>query len=216
MGTWQNTLREKRQEAILAAAAEVIARKGYQRATVKEIADAAGIAPGTIYLYFEDKRDLLLSIAEQVVELMPKEVPAQATPAEVRTFIQSVLRQQLRLVEEYRPFYQAMIAEAWTDETLRSQYVGRVLTPILRIIKSFLRSGIEAGEVRPLDAQIVSRAILGTIGLFAMTADIQSEDEAPSPGVEHMLEELTDFLLFGVKPVPEDSVSNLAEREQRR
>lgn len=207
MSTWQNTLREKRQEAILEAAAQVIARKGYQRATVKEIADAAGIAPGTIYLYFEDKRDLLLSIAEQVVDLMPKEVPTQATPAQVKTFIQSVLMQQLQLVEAYRPFYQALIAEAWTNETLRSQYVGRVVNPILCLINSFLRSGIEAGEVRPLDTQIVSSAILGTIALFAMTTEIPAEGELHSPDVEHIVQELTDFLLYGLKQLPGDEMT---------
>ncbi len=205
--TWHDMLREKRQETILEAAAQIIARKGYQRATMKEIADAAGIAPGTIYLYFSDKEDLLLSIAEQLVALMPQEVPRAATPAETRRFVQSVLRQQLGLVAEYRPFFEAITAEMWTNETLRTNYLGRVITPILGIIESFLHKGIEAGRVRSLDPQIVSRAMVGTIFLFAMISDTSAEDYLRSPRVEQLIEELTDFFLYGLKQTPDTEVS---------
>ena len=47
----------KRQEQILKAAMEVFSRKGYAAATIPEIARLAGIAAGTIYLYYPSKRD---------------------------------------------------------------------------------------------------------------------------------------------------------------
>lgn len=201
---WRETLREKRQASILNAAAEIFARKGYQRATMREIADAAGVAPGTIYLYFDDKRDLLLKIAEQLVALMPKEVPQIATLEEVRTFVQAAMRQQLSLVNEYRPFFEVMTAEMWTDETLRRKYMVRVIKPILEITESFLQAGIDEGKVRPLDPQIVARAMVGTMFMFAMAGDVPPGDYLQSPRVERLIEELTDFFLYGVKCQPKD------------
>ena len=59
-----STVKTRRTE-ILEAAAVVFAEKGYQRATVKEIADRAGIAPGTIYLYFSGKHEILSAIINE-------------------------------------------------------------------------------------------------------------------------------------------------------
>ena len=53
----------RRRQHILAAAARVFARKGFDQATVKEIADEADLAEGTLYNYFGSKRDILLAIA---------------------------------------------------------------------------------------------------------------------------------------------------------
>ena len=55
---------EARRSQILAGAAQVFAQKGFHQATTREIAQAAGVSEGTIYNYFNNKRDLLLAMAE--------------------------------------------------------------------------------------------------------------------------------------------------------
>jgi AcrR family transcriptional regulator len=56
--------KEDRKKSILAAAATVFAKHGYQRTTVDQIADAAGVAKGSIYLYFHSKEDLFHALFE--------------------------------------------------------------------------------------------------------------------------------------------------------
>jgi len=56
---------EERPAQITSAALTVFARKGYVRATMDEIANAAGITKGTIYLYFSSKKDLLLAVVRE-------------------------------------------------------------------------------------------------------------------------------------------------------
>ena len=58
-------LDDKKREDILRAALEVFGRKGFAATTVKDIADLAGIAPGTVYTYFQDKVDLFSSVSQQ-------------------------------------------------------------------------------------------------------------------------------------------------------
>ncbi|MGD2105899.1 MAG: helix-turn-helix domain-containing protein, partial [Anaerolineae bacterium] len=58
-----------RRREILQAAAGLFAEKGYQRTAVKEVAERAGIAPGTIYLYFDSKGDLLVELMIRLAEL---------------------------------------------------------------------------------------------------------------------------------------------------
>ncbi len=204
MTTWRETAREQRKELILEAAARVFARNGFQRATMREIADEAGIATGTIYLYFDDKRDLLLSIAEQLVHLIPRELPSHATPDEERSFIRCVLDEQLRVVEEYRPFFRAVVGEMWTDDSLRTQYLNRVLAPLVNTIELFLKIGIETGKARPHDPQIVARAMLGTVFLFAITSEMETGDYLSSARRDALAHELTDFFLYGVRQQPEE------------
>ena len=57
--------RDATAEILLTAAVSVIARKGYQNVTMRDIAAQAGCTPGTLYLYFKDKRGLVIAIMER-------------------------------------------------------------------------------------------------------------------------------------------------------
>src|SRR5690349_14847323 len=57
---------DRRRTQILDAAARVLADRGYHRTTVRDIAREAGIADGTIYLYFSSKQELLLALIAQL------------------------------------------------------------------------------------------------------------------------------------------------------
>jgi len=60
--------RDEKRERILAGAVEAFAKQGFHRARVSDVAKAAGVADGTIYLYFENKDELLARIFEQTLE----------------------------------------------------------------------------------------------------------------------------------------------------
>ena len=62
---------EYRQKQILDAALAVFSRKGYGEATIPDIAREAGVAVGTIYNYYESKRDLLVSLVDAYVVTEP-------------------------------------------------------------------------------------------------------------------------------------------------
>jgi AcrR family transcriptional regulator len=63
----------RRQEQILNAALEIFAQKGYASATVTKIAQMAGVAAGTIYLYYPGKRELFIAVIEnQIVDSLTR------------------------------------------------------------------------------------------------------------------------------------------------
>src|SRR5215470_17713683 len=88
--------RTEKRERILSAAERVFARRGFFAARVSEIAKDAGVADGTIYLYFKSKDDLLISLFEarmKQVNAVLREAIAGAAPAdELRAFIRAYLR----------------------------------------------------------------------------------------------------------------------------
>ena len=65
-----DTVRPDKRERITEAAIAVFAEKGYRSSRVSDVAQAAGVADGTIYLYFKNKEDLLLSIFEEKMEML--------------------------------------------------------------------------------------------------------------------------------------------------
>src|SRR5437660_210309 len=88
---------DRRRAQILAAASRVFARQGFHRTTVREIAREAGLADGTIYLYFASKRELLLALLGQLgrVDERPADFAAMAG-VDARTFIDAYLRRRSR------------------------------------------------------------------------------------------------------------------------
>ena len=64
----QEQLTAARRAQILKAATRIFAQKGFHRATIKEIAREAGLADGTIYLYFENKNALMLTLLHEMNE----------------------------------------------------------------------------------------------------------------------------------------------------
>ena len=64
----QEMLRNFMQTTIAQAAKEVIAESGYQRATLEEIAQRAGMSKATIYIYYKNKDDLFLQVVEELYD----------------------------------------------------------------------------------------------------------------------------------------------------
>ena len=64
-GVLRSDAREAKRSAILRAAVEVFAERGYDGARMREVAERAGVADGTLYLYFEGKEAILVSILEE-------------------------------------------------------------------------------------------------------------------------------------------------------
>lgn len=71
--------KEKKKEQILKAAIEVFREKGFARANVEEISRAAGIAKGTVYLYFKSKTEILEYILERVIVSIDGNIEELAT-----------------------------------------------------------------------------------------------------------------------------------------
>ena len=118
-------VRPDKRARITEAAITVFAEKGYRSSRVSDVAQAAGVADGTIYLYFKNKEDLLLTIFEEKMEKLLEMLQAKLAGIEcpldkIRTYVNShfellqthpqlaqvfqvELRQSHKFLREYRP-----------------------------------------------------------------------------------------------------------------
>ena len=155
---------------ILQAAVKVFAERGFHTATVAEIARAAGVADGTIYLYFKSKDDLLLRLFdEKMTELLEDARAALAAeksaPAKLRRFIQLHLTQ----VERNPELASVLIVELRQSAQFLKAADRNKLAAYVDLIAEVVKAGQEAGElvdfVSPATAK---RAIFGALDELAL------------------------------------------------
>jgi AcrR family transcriptional regulator len=111
----QQRSREKRAH-LLAAALALFAEKGYEATSVDAIAQQAGVAVGSFYQYFRNKRQLLLVLMDQLLEglerldLRPK--GASSIRAGLRALLQSAFAQDLAYAGAYRAWREAILLDS--------------------------------------------------------------------------------------------------------
>lgn len=105
-------LKARRREEILARAAEVFARRGYPGTDMQAVADAAGVAKGTVYLYFPSKEDLFLAAVDQgLKELLAFVDAAVEGLGPSLELIDRAIRAYLRFFKEHPEQVELLILE---------------------------------------------------------------------------------------------------------
>jgi len=191
-----------RRAQILDAATEVIAAKGFHRATIRDIARAAGIAEGTIYLYFETKTDLLFGLLDRFNETAerPQAFAALAAPADgdLRTAFAGQLRHRLERVGDQLPLLRAVLPELLFHDELRQRWVEEVLSPTTAVAEAAFAELAAAGALRPTDAPLTVRLVAGMVfgtvllGLLGDPVLAARRDELP--------ERIVALLFDGLRP----------------
>ncbi|TLS39177.1 TetR/AcrR family transcriptional regulator [Pseudalkalibacillus caeni] len=152
-------------DKIIDAAVKVIAEHGYHQAQVSKIAKAAGVADGTIYLYFKNKEDLLISLFQKkmgsFIEKTEMEILLQKSPDEMLlSLIQMHFKQ---LSEDYDLAIVTQLELRQTNKQLRAK-IGDVLKRYLALVDSILQKGKESSVFdESLDIRLARQMIFGTL-----------------------------------------------------
>ena len=190
----------QRQEQILEAALLVFSRRGFNGATIPEIAREAGVAVGTIYNYYQNKRDLFVAaIAKFIIEPFTKvirHIPVEGDTSYISTIIENRLNVGLENIGYFLP----LLSEIQRDPELRQRYTEQVLQPIIAMMEKYYASRVEEGAFRDVNLSIIMRAIGGMIVGFMMLYGIEGE-KSPIHGIDRkkLANELADFILNGLQ-----------------
>jgi len=188
-----------KRERILRAAVKVFARKGFYASRVSEIAKAAGVADGTIYLYFKSKDELLTSLFEdritRLLEVLHREVEAVPSgPGRVRR----VVELQLGLLEGERDLAEVITVNLRQSTRLLKQYATKRFTEYLDLMALVIADAQHAGELRAdVSPRIVARAIFGALDGIALTWALGNAEPG---GLTRAGTQLADVLLQGLLP----------------
>jgi AcrR family transcriptional regulator len=189
---------EARRQQILDAAAAVFADKGFDRATTREVASAAGVSEGTIYNYFASKDDLLIGILSRLGNMMQPEMMEQEWPSDPHEFLAALFLLRLRLVAQYGAMLQAIFSKILVDQDMGRRYYEQIVKPALTPVEDHVRAYVEEGRFRQIDVDLFVHLLMAInvgmltgslMGIPLLEADPQVLTKA-----------LADLLYDGVRP----------------
>ncbi|RDW21629.1 TetR/AcrR family transcriptional regulator [Oceanobacillus chungangensis] len=150
---------------IIEAAVKVIAENGYHNSQVAKIAKAAGVADGTIYLYFKNKEDILVTVFKEKMGQFIEEIAIETSKqenAEKKLF--TLVDMHIRQLEKNHDL--AIVTQLelrQSNYTLRRQ-INAVLKPYLTMIDTIISEGIETKQFREdINVPLMRQMIFGTL-----------------------------------------------------
>ncbi|PJZ00327.1 TetR family transcriptional regulator [Bacillus vallismortis] len=150
---------------IIDAAVQVIAENGYHQSQVSKIAKQAGVADGTIYLYFKNKEDILISLFKekmgQFIERMEEGIKEKRTAKEKLALV--ISKHFTLLADDHNLAIVTQLELRQSNLELR-QKINEILKGYLNILDGILTEGIQSGELKKgLDVRLARQMIFGTI-----------------------------------------------------
>jgi len=190
-----------RRRQILRAAISVFSARGYGESTMADVAEAAGVGVGTLYNYYKNKRDLLISLiqnsvfSESLINIMDK-----MTGQETRDFMDTLLEERLEFGFGNAQTILFLFFEIQRDPKLRHQYLEQVISPILSRIEDYIRFQVSSGVFRDVDERIIARTMTGAIiGSMILYRLEQRESPFKKANLKIIAHEMSGLFINGLE-----------------
>lgn len=206
MASSRRASREDKRRRIIDAAVEVFAAKGFFGARVAEIAEAAGVADGTIYLYFRSKDEMLISLFEEKMgEINRRFVTLLSQFDDPAEKLRQYVVEHLALVAEQPRLMHVLTVELRQSARFVHEYSPKAFAKYLALLGSILEEGQRRGVFRrELDNAVFRRALFGAIDEIARDWVLRG-GAIDAAAVQRTGDQIASFLLRGLKP-DEDAI----------
>jgi AcrR family transcriptional regulator len=156
---------EKRKEHIMNCAEKVFAQKGYQEATISDIAREANLSDTTIYEYFSTKEELLFTIPEATTEKFKELLEFNLKSVrDAGNKIRSFIYFYLWFYKSHPDYASLYLLTLKSSRKFRETRAYQIIRGVFRNLLNIINQGIEKGELRKeIDPYLLRAQILGTI-----------------------------------------------------
>jgi len=190
------SLNTDKREAILRAATSVFAHNGYFNSKVADIAREAGVADGTVYLYFKSKEDILHSIfdrsVEEALDAARKRIEHVTDPREKLRQIATLHLERLSADRDLAVVFQV---ELRGSTKFMEEFSAAGFAEYLALIRSTFEEGQRAGVFRAnLNANVVAKVLFGALDEMATNWILSRRRYKLAP----MADDVLDIFLNGV------------------
>jgi AcrR family transcriptional regulator len=177
--------------ALLEAAFAVVSEKGYFETTVDEVAHRAGVAKGTVYLYFKDKPAIYVGLVDWLLEQgLASVAEAMARPVSARRKLEDMFTTWTSGVFA-NPGVMALLSmeNIHQASTVMKRFKKQVLPHLLEMqeaIAAVIQEGIVAGEFRPVDPSVAAMMYLSAFRSEMMAATNRPGVTRPDASVKEL------------------------------
>jgi AcrR family transcriptional regulator len=188
---------EFRQSEIITAARKVFAEKGYVAATVDEIASRAGLAKGTIYVYFTSKEQIYNAVLADDLEAVRKLTLEKIAAVEtVFEKISAYVKVRFEYCEARRDFFRIMFIESSSSPVLSKAKAREWLREPMRLLTVAIEHAIAGNQIRHWPAETLA----WTIADLTTGALQRRLVTTPAATVREDIDFLIDFIYAAIRP----------------
>jgi len=148
-------------QKVLDAARALFAERGYEPATIRDIAKGAGMSTGAVFANFQDKAELFEAVlSEDLVRLAETLKAAAAAESSVRARLIAALTAGYHGSLEQLPLVQAVVARSWFQPVASEMRTRVAIKPLVMVVSDALQTGVREGELRQdADVRLLSELI---------------------------------------------------------
>ena len=156
-------------QQIIEAAVRVVARKGYYNSRVSDIAREAGIAAGTIYLYFKTKDDILVTLfRDTMADFVDTLLKAIADEPDAASKVRRLVSLHFRMLEENPDLAEVVQVELRQGQKFFRGASGQEIAAYFALIGSVLEQGVAEGRFRSgLPVKVATKMLFGAMDQMA-------------------------------------------------
>lgn len=183
---------------ILNAALKLFARQGYDGTTTRDLAERAGVAEGTLFRHFTNKKAILVEVATQGwIEILTDLLTELSEMGSYKAVAQ-VMRRRMLNMHQNADLLKVCFMEAQFHPDLRERIQTEVIEKMTDVAEAFFQTAMDQGIYRKMDPKLVARVFLGMFAIAGFSQDtIMSPNSSPAE-MKAMAEGIADIFLNGV------------------
>jgi AcrR family transcriptional regulator len=166
-------MRNATRQHILREAAREFARLGFDQANINAIAEQAGIGKGTIYLYFENKRELFLAMLRSIAQTQLAAIRAAlATKGTLQERLERLFRAFVQLSREDSDSFSVHMSALYGVNRAFQEEATKLVRDYLAVISLVLEESRDAGEIQTNDIEATALLVLSLTKSYVLSARV--------------------------------------------
>lgn len=188
---------------LFSAAMRIIGERGYNGASVDEIAARAGVAKGVVYYYFDSKaalaEQLIAAGLEALAVRLDNAITDEMTPTDA---IRALAREQMRQVNKRKDFAKFLLSEMWHEDREWRETLDRCIQEIVDIFVREIKRGVGTGEFKDdPNVDFIAQTIFATFLAGALNWTVVH----PELDANDIADQLATYALAGLIVAPTQS-----------
>jgi AcrR family transcriptional regulator len=183
---------------ILQAAQRLFAAKGFEGTTTRDLAQTAGVAEGTLFRHFANKKAILVEVATSGwVDLLTDLLTELSEMGSYKAIAEVMCRRMWNL-QKNADIMRVCFMEVQFHPDLRDRIQTEVIDKMTAVAEAFFQTAIDKGIYRQMDAKLGAKVFLGLFAIAGFSDNTLIEPNASPQEMQKMAEGLADIFLNGV------------------
>jgi AcrR family transcriptional regulator len=183
---------------ILEAAQRLFAAQGFEGTTTRDLAQKAGVAEGTLFRHFPNKKSILVEVATQGWIEILTDLLTELSEMGTYKAVAQVMRRRMWNMRKNADMMRVCFMEAQFHPDLRDRIQVEVIDKMTDVAEAFFQTAMDRGVYRQTNAKLVAKVFLGMFAVAGFSDSTIADPNASPQQLQEMAEGLADIFLNGV------------------